>query len=371
MTTAPLSTDPANPTRLIMSGDWTLDNYVQLHRHGIVPESSVSVLDAQQLTSLDTAGAGLLVQLLGADQVKALVTDCDTLSASQRGLLLSVANHMQEASDKKVSTRSSPIDSIALLGEQVINTFRQIAQFFGFLGLTLTRLAATLPTPWRWRITALTVQMHQAGLNAVPIVALLNFLVGAVVAFLGATVLESFGATQYTVDLVAYAFMREMGVMLAAILLAGRTASAFTAQIGAMKVNEEVDALQVMGLNEIDMLVLPRFIALLIVMPLLAFLSIMSGLAGGAAVAILSLDISLARFLGILQEIPIRHMWLGLAKAPFFAAVVALIGCLEGFKVTGSARSVGERTTSAVVQCIFFVIVIDAIAALFYMEMGW
>lgn len=371
MTTAPLSTDPANPTRLIMSGDWTLNNYVQLHRQSIVPESGVTVLDATQLSALDTAGAGLLVQLLGAERVTELVSHCDTLSSSQQRLLLSVAGHMKQPDSEKVSTRLSPLDSIALLGEQVISAFRQMGLFFAFLGLTLTRMAATLPRPWRWRITALTVQMHQAGLNAVPIVALLNFLVGAVVAFLGATVLESFGATQYTVDLVAYAFMREMGVMLAAILLAGRTASAFTAQIGAMKVNEEVDALQVMGLNQIDMLVLPRFIALLIVMPLLAFLSIMSGLAGGAAVAILSLDISLARFLGILQEIPIRHMWLGLAKAPFFAAIVALIGCLEGFKVTGSARSVGERTTSAVVQCIFFVIVIDAIAALFYMEMGW
>lgn len=371
MTTAPLSTDPANPTRLVISGDWTLDNYVQLHRHSIVPESAITVLDASHLTAIDTAGAGLLVQLLGAGRVTELVSECDSLSASQRGLLLSVARHMLDGKEVKVSTRYSLVDQIASLGEQVISVFQQILQFFGFFGLTLTRLAFTLFTPWRWRITALTVQMHQAGLNAVPIVALLNFLVGAVVAFLGATVLESFGATQYTVDLVAYAFMRELGVMLAAILLAGRTASAFTAQIGAMKVNEEVDALEVMGLNQIDLLVLPRFIALLIVMPLLSFLSIMSGLAGGAAVAILSLDISLARFLGILQEIPIRHMWLGLAKAPLFAAIVALIGCLEGFKVTGSARSVGERTTSAVVQSIFFVIVVDAIAALFYMEMGW
>lgn len=371
MTTAPLSTDPANPTRLVMSGDWTLDNYVQLHRQTIVPESTVTVLDTSQLTALDTAGAGLLVQLLGAGRVTALVTDCGSLSPSQRGLLLSVAQHMHHDKEEKVSTRSSIVDQIASLGEQVVAGFQQIMQFFGFLGLTLTRFALTLVTPWRWRLTALTVQMHQAGLNAVPIVALLNFLVGAVVAFLGATVLQSFGATQYTVDLVAYAFMRELGVMLAAILLAGRTASAFTAQIGAMKVNEEIDALEVIGLNQIDMLVLPRFIALLIVMPILAFLSILSGLAGGAAVAILSLDISLARFLGILQEIPIRHMWLGLAKAPLFAAIVALIGCLEGFKVTGSARSVGERTTSAVVQSIFFVIVVDAIAALFYMEMGW
>jgi len=244
-------------------------------------------------------------------------------------------------------------------------------QFFAFTGLTVTSLLTLLPRPWRWRWTALVAQMQQAGLNAVPIVALLNFLVGAVVAFLGATVLAQFGATIYTVDLVAYAFMRELGVLLAAILLAGRTASAFTAQIGSMKVNEELDALKVQGLSAIELLVIPRLLALVITLPILGFIAILSGIAGGAMVAVLSLDISLTQFIGIVQQVPLLHLWLGLAKAPVFAVLIALIGCLEGFKVGGSAQSVGERTTASVVQCIFVVILLDAVAALFYMEMDW
>src|SRR5690606_16119353 len=171
----------------------------------------------------------------------------------------------------------------------------QIDQCLGFMGLTLVTLVSLMPRPWRWRWTALFAQMHQAGLNAVPIVALLNFLVGAVVAFLGATVLTQFGASIYTVDLVAYAFMRELGVLLTAILLAGRTASAFTAQIGSMKVNEELDALQAQGLSPIELLVIPRLLALLVTLPLLTFIAIVSGIAGGAAVAVFSMDISLPR----------------------------------------------------------------------------
>jgi phospholipid/cholesterol/gamma-HCH transport system permease protein len=173
------------------------------------------------------------------------------------------------------------------------------------------------------------------------------------------------------VDLVAYAFMRELGVLLAAILLAGRTASAFTAQIGSMKVNEELDALRVQGLSPVELLVLPRLLAVLITLPLLSFVAIMAGLAGGAVVAMLSLEISLAQFTTVVREIPVRHLLLGLAKAPVFAVMIALIGCLEGFKVSGSARSVGDHTTAAVVQSIFVVILLDAVAALFYMEMGW
>jgi phospholipid/cholesterol/gamma-HCH transport system permease protein len=154
-------------------------------------------------------------------------------------------------------------------------------------------------------------------------------------------------------------------------LLAGRTASAFTAQIGSMKVNEELDALKVQGLSAIELLVIPRLLALVITLPILGFIAILSGIAGGAMVAVLSLDISLTQFIGIVQQVPLLHLWLGLAKAPVFAVLIALIGCLEGFKVGGSAQSVGERTTASVVQCIFVVILLDAVAALFYMEMDW
>lgn len=369
--TNPLTLDPGPSPRLSLQGDWTLPNYGRLTRAAAAVREPVTALDASGLTGLDTAGATVLVEALGADRLTALAPVATGLSEERKALLLAVAQALvaQKRGPEPAGYRFG--DGLARFGAQTLEGWRQVLQFLGFLGLTLVTLVSLLPRPHRWRVTALIAQMHQTGLNAVPIVMLLNFLVGAVVAFLGATVLQEFGATIYTVDLVAYAFMRELGSMLAAILLAGRTASAFTAQLGAMKINEELDALQVQNLKPIELLVLPRVLALLLVLPLLTFLAMLAGMAGGAAVAVTSLDISIARYIGIIQEIPVRHLLLGLSKAPFFALVIALIGCLEGFKVKGSAQSVGEHTTSSVVQSIFAVILLDAIAAMFFMEMNW
>ncbi|MGA7297689.1 MAG: ABC transporter permease, partial [Rhodanobacteraceae bacterium] len=242
----------------------------------------------------------------------------------------------------------------------------------GFIGLSLETLVRMIPHPQRWRMTAMVYHMEESGLDAVPIVALLSFMVGAVIAFLGATVLADYGATLYTVDLVAYAFLREFGVLLASILLAGRTASAFTAQIGSMKANQEIDAIRTLGLDPVELLVLPRMLALVFTLPLLTFLAMLSGIIGGAVVCILMLDISPAMFLSVFQaDTHIRHLWVGLGKAPVFAFMIAMIGCLEGFQAGSSAESVGRQTTSAVVQSIFVVILFDALAALFFMEMGW
>jgi phospholipid/cholesterol/gamma-HCH transport system permease protein len=196
--------------------------------------------------------------------------------------------------------------------------------------------------------------------------------VGAGVAILGATVLKGFGATIYTVNLVAFSFLREFGVLLAAILVAGRTASAFTAQIGAMKVNEELDAIRTLGLDPIELLVIPRVLAMMVSLPILTFVGMLSGLIGGAMVCAVSLDIPPAQFMAIVErDVALQHFLVGLSKAPVFAFLIASIGCLEGLKVGGSAQSVGVHTTSSVVQSIFIVILLDAVASLFFMEMGW
>lgn len=353
-----------------LQGPWILAHYAQLVRTVAPPAAQVVCLDASALTELDTAGAALLVKLLGADALCRMLPDAIGLSAERRALLLAVATSMtgREPLPPEVSRWS---DGLARLGERMLSGWQQLIMLLGFMGLTLSTLAASVARPRRWRLTALVAQMHQCGLNAVPIVALLTFLVGAVVAFLGATVLANFGATIYTVDLVAYSFLREFGVLLTAILLAGRTASAFTAQLGSMKVNEELDALRTQGLDPIELLVLPRLLALVLTLPLLTFIAMLSGMVGGAMVSLLSLDISLAQYLAIVQQVPVRHFLVGMGKAPVFALLIALIGCLEGFKVGGSAQSVGEHTTSSVVQSIFVVILLDAIAALFLMEMDW
>ena len=362
--------------QLTVSGDWTLPNYGRLKRDvqkaGAMELPNGHSVNLATINALDTAGASLLVDLLGAHQLHELTELTPGLSSERQELLRLVANAMASPEGEK-SLRSNPItEFLAGVGEKIEDFWHQQRLLIGFTGQILATLASILATPWRWRITSLVAHVHQTGLNALPIVALLTFLVGAVVAFLGATILDDFGATIYTVNLVAFSFLREFGVLLAAILLAGRTASAFTAQLGSMKANEEIDALRTFGLSPVELLVIPRVLAMVISLPILTFVGMISGIVGGSLVCVVALDISVPQILNILEtKVKVVHLLVGLGKAPIFAFVIAVIGCLEGFKASGSAQSVGEHTTSAVVQSIFMVILLDSIAAIFFMEMGW
>ncbi|RDJ00420.1 ABC transporter permease [Dyella solisilvae] len=363
----------ATPPCLRVAGDWTLAHYAALQRVVAAlrtPLPSGATADLSGLGALDTAGASLLVGLLGSER---LASADPTLPPAQRALLQTVGAAMVGYKEPAVARRSHTVtELLARIGRTMEHVYHQQVRLLGFVGLTLETLARTVFKPRRWRVTSLIAHVEQTGLDAVPIVALLTFMVGAVVAFLGSTVLADFGATIYTVDLVAYSFLREFGVLLTAILLAGRTASAFTAQIGSMKANEEIDAIRALGLDPMELLVLPRVLAMLVSLPLLTFLAMMAGLIGGGLVCAMVLDIPPIMFVNLVKsDIGLQHFLVGMAKAPVFAFLIAVIGCLEGFKVTGSAESVGEHTTSAVVQSIFVVILLDAIAALFYMEMGW
>lgn len=356
-------------------GDWTLANYASLKRNseGLIGQYDQSAeVDLDQLGHLDTAGAALLVDLLGPERLSRLAQSSQLPEAS-RALLQTVYCSVQDfCIPEKQPEKSVLIQLLTRIGCAVDILWQDTLQVLGFVGLILQTLVLRLFQPQRWRVTSVVAHIEQTGLDAAPIVALLTFLVGAVVAFLGATVLAGFGASIFTVDLVAFSFLREFGVLLTAILMAGRTASAFTAQIGSMKANEEIDAIRTLGLDPVELLVVPRVLALLIALPLLTFVAMLCGIIGGAVVCALSLDISPAMFLSLLQsDIGVQHFLVGLAKAPFFAFLIAAIGCLEGFKVSGSAESVGAHTTSSVVQSIFVVIVLDAVAALFFMEMGW
>ena len=362
--------------QLTVSGDWTLPNYGSLKRDvqkaGAMELPNGHSVNLATINALDTAGASLLVDLLGARQLHELTELTPGLSSERQELLRLVANAMASP-EGETSLRSNPItEFLAGVGEKIEDFWHQQRLLIGFTGQILATLASILATPWRWRITSLVAHVHQTGLNALPIVALLTFLVGAVVAFLGATILDDFGATIYTVNLVAFSFLREFGVLLAAILLAGRTASAFTAQLGSMKANEEIDALRTFGLSPVELLVIPRVLAMVISLPILTFVGMISGIVGGSLVCVVALDISVPQILNILEtKVRVVHLLVGLGKAPIFAFVIAVIGCLEGFKASGSAQSVGEHTTSAVVQSIFMVILLDSIAAIFFMEMGW
>ena len=374
--TAHLDTSTAPPL-LRITGDWTLAHYTNLKKLSDKLDGRYDAgarVDLNGLGALDTAGASLLVELLGPDRIEqsAEQTDC-SLSAADRALLKTVYRSLNDfCVPEKAPEEATGIQLLARIGAAVDAVWLDSKKLLGFIGLILETFARSIFRPKRWRVTPMVAHIEQTGLDAAPIVALLTFLVGAVVAFLGATVLKSFGATIFTVDLVAFSFLREFGVLLTAILIAGRTASAFTAQIGSMKANEEIDAIRTLGLDPMELLVLPRVLALLVSLPMLTFLAMLSGIVGGGVVCALTLDISPAMFLSLLQsDIGVKHFLVGMVKAPFFAFLIAAIGCLEGFKVSGSAESVGAHTTSSVVQSIFVVIVLDAVAALFFMEMGW
>lgn len=367
--------ETTHPPRISASGNWVLAHYRQLEAAvGQLPTCLPAdvVFDLSQLGTVDTAGARLLVNLLGDQRVSDLKQLAPTLPVERRVLLETVGRALQGFTPPPAEKPPGLVlELLGNIGQSMDDFWHHLVALLGFIGLTLQTLFTNLLRPSRWRITSLVANLQQIGLNAVPIIMLLTFLVGAVIAFLGSTVLSTFGASIFTVQLVVFSFLREFAVLLTAILMAGRTASAFTAEIGLMKANEEIDAIQAMGLNPVELLVLPRVLALLLALPMLTFIGMISGIFGGMVVCALTLDISPTMFLTITQSSGgFQNFLVGMSKAPVFAFLIAIIGCLEGFKVSGSAESVGAHTTASVVHSIFVVILLDAIAALFFMEMG-
>ncbi len=320
-------------------------------------------VDLSAVTVLDTAGAWSLVRsgvrVTGA-------------SPAQQLLLDTVATAMpspRKTWRRKMHHRAG--DELAVVGLAVSGVLAGIAQSLGYMGLIVARLGATVLHPGRLRLTALVHHMQQAGLNAVPIVALMGFLIGIVLAFQGATQLRQFGAEIFVVDLISISILRELGILLTAIIVAGRSASAFTAAIGSMKMREEIDAMRVLGLEPVDLLVLPRLLALVIWLPILGFVADIAGLLGGCLMAWIELGISPRLFLvQLLADTGVDQLLVGLSKAPVFAVIIAVVGCHQGMLVGGDAESLGHRTSRSVVVAIFLVIVMDALFSVFFALWG-
>jgi phospholipid/cholesterol/gamma-HCH transport system permease protein len=248
------------------------------------------------------------------------------------------------------------VDTIAFLGHLLVVVARSTGYLF------------TSPKRIRW--AAIFSLAERAGLDAIPIVAVTSFFIGAVVGLLGANMLRQFGAEVFAVELIGIAVLREFNIIITAILLAGRSASSFAAELGSMKMNQEIDAMQVMGVDPFEALVLPRFPALLITIPLLTFVATLAGLFGGMVVVWSVLDLSPSFFLErILDNVGVTHFWIGMSKAPVMAAVIAGIGCRQGLEVGGDVESLGRRVTAAVVHAIFAIIMIDAAFALLFMRL--
>lgn len=281
--------------------------------------------------------------------------------------LIRLARESDQPCEIEPDTRN-PLTIVAeRMGRAVVAMAEEVVALLNMVGTVLAVIGRIAVRPSTLRMTSVVSHMERVGLDAVPIVALLTFLIGAVLAQQGAAQLRLFGAEVFTVNLVAISVLREIGVLITAIIVAGRSGSAFTAEIGSMKVREEVDAMRTLGLDPIAVLVAPRVIALVLMLPVLTLIADIMGLLGGGVVGWLLLDMSfITYFQRVDAAVDTSSYLVGLIKAPFMALAIAVIGCLEGLRVTGSAGSVGERTTSSVVKAIFTVIVLDALFAMFF-----
>jgi phospholipid/cholesterol/gamma-HCH transport system permease protein len=327
-------------------------------------------VDCARIEALDTVGAWLLLRLKAALGRHGAAVSIENLAPRFEPLLRQAEKYAAGAAPPARRWPLSPLDALAAIGRWTIRALVELASALSFFGVvTLTALAA-LRHPRRIRFVAFVSHMQRTGTAALPIVGMLSFLVGIVFAYQGADQLRYYGAEIFTVNLLGLAFTRELGVLLTAIIVAGRSGSAFTAEIGTMQVNEEIDAMTTLGIDPIEVLVLPRMAALAVTLPLLTFYANVMGMVGGAFICGTALGIPLPLFLQQLRgAITGWSFWLGILKAPFFAFCIALVGCREGLRVQRSAESVGRLTTLSVVESIFLVIIIDAAFSVLFAQL--
>lgn len=373
--TASLAEDSATdgPRLLRASGRLTIAHLgeIDASRAAITPDGRPLTIDLTGVERLDTTGAWVIHKLLRDFDAAGSKTSLQGASADAQRLIEQVA-----ANDKQVTLRlpkgSAIVRRLDSIGRSVVQSAENVGNFLAFLGQTLVVLFQTLIGRRPFRFNAFVHQCEAIGVNALGIVGLLLFLVGLVVAQQGAVQLRQFGAEVFVVNLIGRSTARELGILLVAIMVAGRSSSAFAAQIGSMKLNQEVDAMEIIGMSPIEILVVPRVLAMALMLLLLGFYGVLCALIGGGLFCWVSLDMPPVTFVQRLQEVtPVSDLVIGLIKAPVFGLVIAMMGCFQGMQVTGNAESVGTRTTRAVVESIFVVIVMDAFFAIFFSTLGY
>ncbi len=374
MTAATLHLDDAQGGRrtLHLGGDLTVASVGAVAPDfASVPRDGDLTIDLADVGRIDTTGAWLVHKLLRDLDGAGKKADLDGASDDAKRLIDQVA-----ANDKPAQRRpphgNRAVERLDTIGRAVVAATYTLGEFLAFLGQTLVVLFQTIVErrPLRWN--AVVHQMEVVGANALGIVTLLLFLVGIVVAQQGAVQLRQFGAEVFTVNLIGRSVVRELGILLVAIMVAGRSGSAFAAQIGSMKLNEEIDAMRSIGMSPTEVLVVPRVIAMVVMMLLLSLYGAVMAIIGGGLFCWISLNIPPASFVQRIQDVtPLSDLLIGLFKAPVFGFIIAVTGCFQGMEVTGNAESVGLRTTQAVVQSIFLVIVLDAFFAVFFTALGF
>lgn len=351
---------------LLLRGDWTIENAAPIEQE---IEHAAQELDhrpydvvADRIGRLDTSGAFLLKKLTAAE------TSPPRLSPALQPVLEFLPDYSEYAPPAERKP-SAVVAVFSFIGERTFRALDFTWDVFSFVGRVFVRFLSNLAHPHHFRLPSIVRHIQETGIAALPIIGLLGVLMTMVITYQGAIQLRRFGADIYTIDLTVISLLREMAVLITAIMVAGRSGSAFAAEIGVMNLRDEVSALRTMGMDPIEVLVLPRVIALVITLPLLTFLADIIGLLGGGLMSLSLLNISFDQYFSRVAEIATPTMFfVGMIKAPVFAFIIAIIGCYQGLKVSGSAESVGQRTTLAVVQAIFVVIMADGLFSIAFSE---
>ena len=330
------------------------------------PGAGSTTIDLAGVTAIDTVGAWLVWRTARASGARI------TGAGSDAERLIAVVRPSGGIAAQPPGRLPLPLRVVEAVGQLVTDTSKGGLGILDFFGAVLVVAWQTIRDPSRMRMTALVAQIEQVGVDSLGIIALMSFLVGIVIAQQGAVQLQQFGAEIYTVNLTGRIALRELGILMTAIMVAGRSGSAFAAQIGTMKLTEEIDAMRTIGVSPIEALVLPRVLASVLMMPLLGAYAALIAILGGAFISYFTLDIPFLNFLSRIRDVvPVRDLWVGVLKGPVFGLIIALTGCYQGMQVSGNSEEVGLRTTMAVVQAIFMAIVLDAFFAVFFSEIGW
>lgn len=356
-----------NKNVLMLEGEWTIANTTAIEKAiGAVNFADFDLsqtiqVNGNAISKIDTSGAYWMSKFINQIEAKQSKVQLVSFNDHASALIDFISSRTENVTSE--DAMPPPKDSLLVrLGKGAYDVKDQVHAFFDFIGHFSIVMGHSLMSPFKIRWKTLWANVQTGGVQALFIIGLLNFLIGIVIAYQGGTILKQYGANIFVVELISISMIRELAPLMTAIIVAGRTGSAIAAQIGTMVVNEEVDALQTIGINPLDQLVVPKALGLVIALPLLTVFADMCSVFGGMVLARDYLDISFAMFLDrIPQVMTVDTLFVGLAKTPVFALIIALTGCYQGFQVKGGADSVGRQTTVSVVQSIFLVIICDAL----------
>lgn len=356
-------------------GSWTAANVTTLEAlsdavTGQLDGSKCVKLDMAGVRELDTLGAWLLEKMSRRAASTGHPTEVVGVADNYAGLIEEV-RRVNRRNPVPVPTLNPVVARVNDVGRFAVGSREDIGIFLRMLGSLFVALVGVLRRPRSLRVTSLVYQLYKVGFQAIPIIALITFLIGAIIAQQGFFHFRKFGADSYVVDMVGILVLRELGVLIVAIMVAGRSGSAYTAELGSMKMREEIDALSTMGLDPVEVLILPRIIALIFALPILSFIGSMAALYGGGLVAQFYGDMGPAIYIARLHDaVSVTSFKVGIIKAPFMALAIGIVACSEGLRVKGSAESLGKQTTTSVVKSIFLVIVLDGLFAVFFASIG-